>query len=395
MSSIPKRVRVVILGGGLHGLGAFQSIVARGWGDVILFDKKKFSDLLPEEFTPKFDSLFSLFNFDDFKLLALAKNEIEFLENSISSSVSHRNFLMPFQWAKKIDAYMYRSAFALYNYLVKSTQSQPIKSLQKSQLDVDTGRIQSLFSLDDFLVDSNLLQAKIYEDMRPYRSLIKEGFTVESIRPSDDGWFIDYKDAEGQRRTISSLFVINTLGSGRFDFINQHLGPLHSGVDIIETHSFFFKADNIIDPGILLPQDGLRTATRIYPMGDKNLLTIDRKLSHTKSGEIGDKELGIYLRSIKESLRTHFSVNLREDSLKRVDISTKIFLRSKRESDFRMLSKSPYRVFQQRSGRGIAFTIFQPSGLLYRPVAEYIGNQIVMAFGDEITGNSQDGEESF
>jgi hypothetical protein len=384
MSSIPKRVRVVILGGGLHGLGVFQSIVNRGWDDVIVFDEKRLSSSLLNETTPKFDSLFSLFNFDDFKLLSSAKKEIAYLERALPCSVIQQNFVMPFHWIKRTDSILYRSAFALYSYLIKSTRLQSIKPVNNSPLGLDIRPKPNLYILDDFLVDSNALHRNLYKDLNAYRSLIKEGYCVESIRPSKDGWYIDYKDPDGQLKTISTLFVVNAMGSDRLHFINRHLGAIRSGIEIIETHRFFFEAEEMIDSAILLPQDGLKTATRIYPMGKKNLLTIDRKMTFGKSEKISDKELKQYLRSIQSQLKANFSIHIKEESLERKDISTKIFRRSKRDSDFRMFSKSPHRVFQQRSGRGIAFTIFQPNALFYRAVAEYIGDQMVVSFGDEL-----------
>ena len=390
MSSIPKRVRVVILGGGLHGLGVFQNIVNRGWDDVVVFDEKRLYSSLLSETTPKFYSLFSLFNFDDFKLISAAKKEIEYLEKAVPGSVIQQKFLMPFHWVKRTDSMLYRSAFALYSFLIKSTKLQSIKPVEKSEYGLGLLEKQSLFTLDDFLVDSNLLHKNLYKDLKGYSNLIKEGYCVESIRPNNDGWYVDYRDIDGQLKTISTLFVINTMGPDRLHFINKHLGSIRSAIDIIETHSFFFEAEDKLHSGILLPQEGLKTASRIYPMGRKNLLTIDRKITQMKTEKMSDKELKQYLRFTQSRLKMNFSIHMREDSLERKDIATRIFRRSKRDSDFRMFSKSPHRVFQQRSGRGIAFTVFQPNAIFYRSVAEYIGNQMLVCFGDELNVGPSD-----
>ena len=36
---IPKRVRVLILGGGIHGVGCLHDLASRGWKDILLIEK--------------------------------------------------------------------------------------------------------------------------------------------------------------------------------------------------------------------------------------------------------------------------------------------------------------------------------------------------------------------
>src|SRR5688572_18461828 len=115
---LPTRVRVLVLGGGIHGAGVLHDMASRGWRDVHLLEKSRLGDGTSSKSTKLIHGgLRYLRRLSDFGLVAEALRERQTLMRLAPDLVTPVELLFPILKRGGMPRAMVKTGLSLYDRL--------------------------------------------------------------------------------------------------------------------------------------------------------------------------------------------------------------------------------------------------------------------------------------
>lgn len=106
---LPKRVRALVLGGDIHGVGVLHDLVSRGWKDVHLVEKKRLANGTSSRSTKLIHGgLRYLEKFSQFGMVSESLQERSFLLNTVPDLVKPLEFIFPIEKKRTSSINVYR-----------------------------------------------------------------------------------------------------------------------------------------------------------------------------------------------------------------------------------------------------------------------------------------------
>lgn len=381
---MPQRVRVLILGGGIHGVGVLHDLASRGWKDVHLIEKQTLGAGTSSCSTKLIHGgLRYLKRIADFGLVNEALGERRLLRELAPDIVKPIEMIFPILKKGGMPSFMVKTGLTLYDLLAGKQNLEPHKQLTEAAArekvpNLDTGKFSRFYSFYDCQTDDLALVNRVASSALGLGATFSEHCEATSIREFEDGYLVDVRKQDGSILTISAQYVVNALGPWANRFLEQSgIKPTHRGVNNKGAH-------------LVLPDTGMKSALFLQSRaGDGRIFFVlpwqGMTLVGTTESEYTDdpdrqttteEDVEYLLKSCNEYLLRPF---------KRQDI-IKVFsgLRWLAVEQGQSLSSTSrhFVIGQHEAPRGCMFTIYGGKLTTYRTLARLIGDQIVSRSAD-------------
>lgn len=381
---LPTRVRVLVLGGGIHGVGVLHDMASRGWSDIHLIEKTRLGVATSSRSTKLIHGgLRYLRRLGDFGLVSEALRERRMLMDLAPDLVHPVELLFPILKHGGMPRMMVKTGLTLYDRLAGRYGIEPHRVLS-----IDDARakapilnqemVRCVYSFWDGQTDDMRLVRRVAASARKLGAQVTEGVKALRISPSEDGWDVDVELATGEVRTVSARYLVNCVGPWANDLLEASgIKPTHRAINNKGTHLLFpdlgLKAGLFLQSAagdgrifFVLPWQGytlIGTTEDLYP-GNPDELTVK------------DSEVRYLLDNCNRFLAT---------PLKEADIvSTFAGLRWLAVEEGAGLSETSraYVIGERTSKRGLLMTLYGGKLTTYRNLAKTIGDRITKHFGE-------------
>lgn len=379
---LPSRVRVLIIGGGIHGVGVLHDLSSRGWKDVHLVEKTQIGTATSSRSTKLIHGgLRYLRNIGDFPLVAEALRERKTLMALAPDLVQPLELYLPLPISGGMPAPILRTGLWLYDFLAGQAKIQsyrtvsPAEALAKAPiLNIDATR--RIFSYWDAQTDDLALVRRVAASAVRLGGGISEQAQVLRIIPSSDGWQVEI-DAGGQRQVVSARYVLNAAGPWANILLNRSgLRPAYEGVNSEGIHLVF-------------PDVGLKVGMFLQDPKDHRIFFVVPWLGKTLVGTTEDlydgdpDQLRVRREPVEyllERSRHYLKVGWQAADIE-AQFTGLRWLAANRSRDLSSTSRADL-VSEQPSGRGVLYTIYGGKLTSYRSLAKTIADRILKHFGE-------------
>lgn len=376
LDALPQRVRVVVLGTDLHGLAVAYDLLSRGWSDIILIDPNpKALSEQPEPGRFQLESLFSLFNFRDFRHLPKALQELFHLQILAQAGSFQKVCHFSSSNLSRADVWFYRGGILLFRRLTKSVRSHA-KLVPDAAQALATDRL----SFIDEYVCWHHLRCGLYALLSKNRPQIVTGAKSLTLKRISDGFRLSFLSEEG-RQELSALYVINALGTDANRFLAESRLPVMWPAVNREfrTELYRFMRPQTMSQAWILPRHGNREAMQIVPLGDGQVLLSMEQKRWRAAGDRGPDEDQATMAALAESLGLLQLQNLEFVRADRHHFSVP-YESQKHFGSLR--NASPFIMSEHRSGRGLLLTMYNLKAMTHRAFAEEVGDRLMRQFGE-------------
>lgn len=382
-SVLPKRVRLLVLGGGIHGVGVLHDLASRGWTDVHLVEKNSLGNGTSSKSTKLIHGgLRYLQRISQFGMVSESLRERAFLLQVVPDLVKPLELILPVEPGHSLDSLTVRIGLTLYDVLSGSHRVAKHKVITAQQAQeknrvLAVEKFAKFFSFWDAQVDDLALVRRVGASAVSLGAGITENCSVRSLKKEENGWLAELELANGERHFMSALYVVNCLGPWANLFLEKSQLPV--SVRAVNNKGAHILLDDLgLKAGIFLrsPIDG--RSMFILPwfgytlMGTtEQIFTEDPSLVAPNEQDIDYilKSCNYYLKSAitKQDIKATFAGLRWLADMSKTSLST-----ISRESTLSELN----------SERGMLMTIYGGKLTSYRSLAEKIGDRITKHFGE-------------
>ena len=380
--ALPARVRVLILGGGIHGVGVLHDMASRKWADIHLVEKAKLGHGASSRSTKLIHGgLKYLRRLRDFGLVAEALKERRILMDLLPDLVRPVEFLFPILKSYGRSNFAIKSALTLYDQFAGRLQISPHRKLLSNDIADKVSILNAeLFSRGysfwDAQTDDLGLVQRTAVSARTLGGGITEGAKVIRLIPSEDGWDVLIKLSNGELQTVSALYVVNALGPWANQILEESsIKPTHRGINSKGIH-------------LLLPDLGLQSALLLQAISDNRIVSMLPWQGFTLVGttedlypgnpdEVGVKEQDI--RYLLDSCNRYLRQPLLISQIIRVFAGLRW---TTMESGYRTDHSRVSVVGERNHRRGLLMTLYGGQLTTYRNLSRIIGDRITSHFGE-------------
>jgi glycerol-3-phosphate dehydrogenase len=381
-NSLPTRVRVLILGGGIHGVGILHDIASRGWKDALLVEKSTLGSGTSSKSTKLIHGgLRYLKNPADLGLVRESLHERKLLLTLAPDLVAPLQFYLPvFQGG--MPGWMIGFGLTMYdklagNALIQKHHKVSFEEFAKEAPAIRVTNMKKVFSYWDAQTDDLALVKRVADSARLHGAQIAENMTAERVRQTEDGWEVFVRDRHNKVHMISALYVINALGPwANFFLTENHITPKIFGINNegihLLTKNLGFNAAILFQ----IPREG-----RIFfmiPWKGYTLIGTTEELygGHPDALRIKDQKIQYLLDLANQHL---------VEPLSRQDILTEFtglrWLPGGSGKELTQISRYPI-VTEHKIHRGLLLTIYGGKLTTYRRLAEKVGDLVMSDFGE-------------
>ncbi len=381
---LPSRVRVLVLGGGIHGMGVLHDLASRGWKDIHLLEKDSIASGTSSRSTKLIHGgLRYLKRVTDFGLVMEALHERRLLQQLVPDLVKPMEFLFPIvkhagmpQWQVKCGLFLYDALSGRQN-IGKHQFLDTQQLLDKAPI-LNSSLISSGYSFWDSQTDDLSLVHRVAASAKHLGAGISERTLVQSIRATDDGWKAFVTDPSGMTKEISALYLVNALGPWANAILEESgIAPTHKAINNKGSHLIF---DDIgLKYGLFL--QSLKGDDRIFfllPWLGKTLLGTTELLyeDSLENVQISDEEVHYLLDNVNALLKKPLlekDINYTFSGLR--------WLPLERGYDISQTSRS-HIIGEIPCRRGLLLTVYGGKLTTYRTLSATIGDRILKHFGE-------------
>lgn len=274
---IPARVRVLVLGGGIHGVGVAHDLTTRGWKDVFCIEKDTLGKGTSSRSTKLIHGgLRYLRHISQFGLVADSLRERKVLMDVAPDLVKPLELLLPVLKGAGTGNFAIKIGLSLYDFLsrkasVGTHKKIPLEELHQFVPGIKTEDFKGCFSYWDGQTDDLALVHRVAYSASQLGAGFRERCEAVSIKKDKDGYLVTLKDEKGDMHEVSALYVVNALGPWANKFLEQSdMKPTHKGINNKGSH--LIVPDLGIKKALLLesPEDG--RVFFVLPWLDKTLI---------------------------------------------------------------------------------------------------------------------------
>ena len=381
---IPARVRLLILGGGIHGVGVLHDMVSRGWKDVHLLEKGLLGNATSARSTKLIHGgLRYLRNLRDFPLVAEALRERKVLMMLAPDLVKPLELFLPLPKQGGVPAPILRAGLMMYDLLAGRAKLQPYSvvtpedALRRVPI-LDVAATRKIFSFWDAQTDDLGLVRRVAASAVRHGAGVTEGCRATAIAPTEDGWNVDVVTG-GERQTVSALYVMNATGPWANQLLeSSQMKPVYHGVNSEGTH-------------LLFPDAGMTAGMFLQDPLDHRIFFVLPWQGHTLVGTTetlygGDPDvLRVRSESVEYLLkccRQYLAVNWTERDIK-AQFTGLRWLAADENRELSRTSRA-YVIGEHKSGRGSLMTLYGGKLTTYRNLAKTIGDRICQHYGEAV-----------
>lgn len=376
------RYRVVILGGGIHGVGVAHDLASRGWKDVLVVEKSIVGAGTSSKSTKLIHGgLRYLQHPRDFPLVAEGLGERALLTKLLPDIVKPLPFVFPVMKKGGMPRFMIKIGLMLYDFLSRGRSLGTHKWLSTEQAFndapiLDKSVFKGFYRFYDGQTDDFALVQRVADSVRMLGASIVEHTSVDRIEHDQHGWRMTLSGPDGIHH-VTAKYVVNALGPWAHELFDAScIKPKVVGFNNAGIH--LIVRDLGLKAGLFLqsPEDG-----RIFfvlPWEGFTLIgtTEDIVNGPADSCKVEQHQVDYLL----ERCNRFLSVKLTESDV----ISRFTGMRwLARASDSSISDTSrTHLITEHREQNDILYTIYGGKLTAYRALAEELGDKITSAFGD-------------
>lgn len=381
---LPVRVRVLVLGGGIHGVGLLHDMASRGWHDIHLVEKQTLGAGTSSKSTKLIHGgLRYLKRIGDFGLVSEALKERKVLMEIAPDLVKGVEMLFPALKKGGMPRFMIKTGLALYDRLAGKERLEPHRSLTPDEaaakvplLDLD--QTTGVYSFWDAQTDDLGLVERVAASAHKLGAGITEHCEVTRLQPNEDGWSIDLRREDGTTRTVSALYVLNAAGPWANALLEKSgIAPTHRGVNNKGSHLLF--PDLGLKAGLFL-QSGTNDGRIFFllPWQGHTLLgtTEDMFDGDPDNVKVKDSEVQYLLDNCNRLLKRKLATT----EIERTFAGLR-WLAVEQGHSLTDTSRS-YVVGERPSKRGLLLTLYGGKLTTYRNLSKTLGDRITRHFGE-------------
>ena len=380
---LPKRVRVLILGGGIHGVGVLHDLASRGFKDVFLLEKSSLAHGTSSKSTKLIHGgLRYLKRISDFNLVIEALRERSLLLNLVPDLVHPIEMFFPILNHGGESGWKIKLGLSLYDNLAFTHNIKRHKFVAKDKVlekvpIVNLDNFKKVYSYWDAQTDDLALVTRVANSAVELGGYLAEGYKAEKIHPTDEGWDVEVLDHMGKKSVISALYVVNCLGPWANDFLQSNgIDPKFNGIKNKGSH-------------LILPDYGLKAGLFLQSPEDERIFFLLPWKGYTLLGTTEDEFTG-NPDEVKaddkdvEYLLSHCNRYLSRQ-IKENEIIAKFaglrWLALEKNKNISSISRE-FSIGEHVSGRGLMMTLYGGKLTSYRSLSERIGDRISNHFGE-------------
>lgn len=378
-----KRLRVVIIGGGIHGSGMLHDLTSRGWKDVVLLEKDRIGIGTSSRSTKLVHGgLRYLQRISQFGMVRESLKERKVLMELVPDIIHPLELVFPILKKGGRNRFVVQAGLTLYDMLAGKyhlnyhSSLKPDAALQKIP-GLDTDKISHAFSFFDGQMDDLELNRRVAASGRQLGGEVFEGTMVRNLRADDDGWVVEYTNRDGNVQKIHALIVINAAGPWAHEILNASgILPTHQAINNKGSHLIF--PDIGLKAGLFLETKSDGRIFFLIPWQNHTLLGTTEQIFSDDPGKVAISEQEI------DYLLHNCNCYLKTPLLKSQILQT--------FSGLRWLAIDPGQTISSTSredalgyhysGRGQLITIYGGKYTSYRSLCENLGDSITKSFGE-------------
>jgi len=383
LSALPDRVRVLILGGGIHGVGLLHDLASRGWHDIHLVERHTLGFGTSSRSTKLIHGgLRYLQNIRDFGLVAESLRERRTLMRVAGDIVKPLELIFPVLKQGGVSRPVIKMGLTLYDLLSGQYGLEKHHRLTPDEVSgkappLALDRFRHFYSFHDCQTDDLELVRRVSSSAVRQGGSVSENCEAIRIEPGDDGWLVTVRRPDGKEHVISALYVFNALGPWAHKILeNSRIAPTHRAVNNRGSH--VIVKDMGLKSGLFLqsPEDG-RIFFMLPWLGHTILGTTEDRHSgdpdevHAEQKDV-DYILGRANRYLKSPLSMHH-IEATFSGLRWLAL----------EEGHTLTATSRNHIIGEHSGRrGLLMTLYGGKLSAYRALCQEIGDRITAHFGE-------------
>lgn len=387
-----SRYRVLVLGGGVHGLGVLHDLSSRGWKDVLLVEKGELGNGTSSRSTKLIHGgLRYLQRISGFSLVNEALRERQVLMHVAPELTRPMKFCFPVLKSGGYPGFYIRSGLFLYDLLagrhnIKKHGVFDDETLRKEMPALNHELFSKVYSFWDTQMDDVRLLRKIADSATKLGAQISEHTQAVSMKPTSEGWDVTLRDASGETRTVSALYVVNALGSWANEFLTKcNIEPEYDGVNNKGVHLLVPNIGHEIGAYLQSPKD--KRIFFILPWYQYSLLGTTESLYGKRADEltVDENDVDYILERCNQYLK---------NPIKPSDVELSFaglrWLAKERGVGISSMSRSHLVSYHDGGGRGRVITLYGGKWTTYRSLSEQIGDYILRDFGEFVKSRTAD-----
>ena len=389
-ADIPKRVRVLVLGGGIHGAGVLHDMASRGWKDVHLVEKNKLGLGTSGRSTKLVHGgLRYLKRISDFHLVKEALSERALLLKNVPDLVKPIELYLPILKKGGMPGYMAKVGLSLYDGLSGQQKIALHKKLSIEQaremaplLNYDL--FKSVYSYWDAQTDDHRLVRRVAASAVKLGAGVSENCRALRVAKTDDGFEV-VVECQGKTQAISAKYVVNCLGPWAHElFADGGIEPQFTGINNRGSHLVF--QDMGLKVGFFLQSNNDSRIFFMLPWEGYTLLGTTEALQKSSADDLQTKPEEVQL--LINMANKYLNVPLRENDILEAFTGLRWLAVEKGKS----LTKTSraHVVSELPSGRGVLYTLYGGKLTTYRSLSEEIGDLIMSHFGEVCPSKTSD-----
>jgi len=244
-SPLPKRVRVLVIGGGIHGVGVLHDLSTRGWKDVHLVEKSSLASGTSSKSTKLIHGgLRYLKKIRDYGLVKEGLYERKLLAELAPDIMNPIELYFPIYKKGGMPWWMVKAGLSLYDFLAgkdgfENHKNVAIDQVMKEMPFLSQNDIRKVYSFWDGQTDDLSLVERVARSATQLGAGITEKATVIKITKDGNGWLVRVRDSRGEQ-DISCQYLVNTTGPwSNFLLEQNNIKPAYNGVNIKGIHLVF------------------------------------------------------------------------------------------------------------------------------------------------------------
>ncbi len=382
-SVIHGRYRVVILGGGIHGVGVAHDLASRGWCDVLVVEKSVLGGGTSSKSTKLIHGgLRYLQHPRDFPLVAEGLEERALLTKLAPDIVKPLPFIFPVMKKGGMPRFMIKIGLWLYDALSygRSLGKHSWLSLDDALKEapiLDKAVFKGFYKFFDGQTDDLALVRRVAKSASQLGATIVEHASARHLSHDQNGWQVSI-DVGGVTKVVTAKYVVNALGPWAHEFFEgSGIKPKVEGINNQGTH-------------LLLRDLGLKSGLFLQSPDDGRIFFVLPWLGYTLIGTTEDIYTGRaddcqpeakQVEYLHERCNRFLSVKLRAEDVIKTFAGMRWLARDV-GSDISDTSRT-HLVTEHKIGTDILYTIYGGKLTAYRALAEEIASKITKSFGDE------------
>lgn len=386
---LASRYRVVVLGGGIHGVGVAHDLASRGWKDILVVERAIVGAGTSSKSTKLIHGgLRYLQHPRDFPLVAEGLGERALLTRLVPDLVKPLPFVFPVMKSGGMPRFMIKIGLTLYDLLSwgRSLGAHKWLSTEQAFADapiLDKSVFKGFYRFYDGQTDDFALVRRVADSAKMLGASIIENTKVERLSHDSNGWRIELS-GEKLSGNVTAKYVVNALGPWAHEILDasgikpQVIGFNNAGIHIL-------VRDLGLKAGLFLqsPEDG-----RIFFVLPWQGLTLIGTTEDIVQGPADSCKVEQHqVEYLLERCNRFLSVKLSTKDI----LSTFTGMRWLARDSHDSLSDTSrtHLITEHRENGDILYTVYGGKLTAYRALAEELGDKISKAFGDRTRSNTK------